>query len=231
MRTSPGTGAGCSVRPASEVVTARRPAKRSSVSPASAAASAVPPRMSKWRRLSCAVIDPGKSDIAALSMRRRGIKAHLREELAAPVDQHDVDAGRAGERGQRHLAGPPRHHFGQGWFRVAGDIEERAGALRLPRRCDRIARAAELAEKIGERCYVDLAFGGVEIEMAGGKLRHLAEAAGERQPLDRMAAQIFERAADEIAHIDERDLGKTEAALNRGLRGRTGAGGEMGKTR
>ena len=63
--------------------------------------------------------------------------------------------------------------------------------------------------------------------MALRKLRHLAETAGQRQALDGMAAQIFERAADEIAHVDERRFGQVEQPLHRSFRGRAGGGGKM----
>src|SRR6185437_12315988 len=88
---------------------------------------------------------------------------------------------------------------------------------------DRVA-AAELGEGGGERGGVDLARRGMEIEMALRELRQLGEAAGQRDALDRMAAQIFERGAGEIAHVDERDLGQAEEALHRRLRARAGRG-------
>ena len=46
----------------------------------------------------------------------------------------------------------------------------------------------------------------MQIEMPGRELGELAEAAGDGQPRHRMLAQIFERAADEIAHVDQRHL-------------------------
>ena len=58
--------------------------------------------------------------------------------------------------------------------------------------------------------------------MALRQLRQLAEAAGKREARHGMAAQVFERAADEIAHVDERRLRQPEEALDGGLRGRAG---------
>ena len=45
--------------------------------------------------------------------------------------------------------------------------------------------------------------------MARGQLGDLAEPAGEREPRDRMAAQVLERAADKGAHVDQRHVGQT----------------------
>ena len=64
--------------------------------------------------------------------------------------------------------------------------------------------------------------------MAGRELGELGEAAGQRDPRDRVAAEIFERAADEVAHVDQRELGQAVERLHRALRGRAGGRGDMG---
>ena len=66
--------------------------------------------------------------------------------------------------------------------------------------------------------------------MAGGELGQLGEPAGQGQLRDRMAAQIFERAADEIAHVDEGMLGQIVKQLHRALRGRAGRRGDVALT-
>ena len=67
----------------------------------------------------------------------------------------------------------------------------------------------------------------MQVQMAGRELGELGEAAGERDPRDRVAAQIFEHAADEIAHVDQRELGQAVERLDRALRGRAGGGGDV----
>ena len=47
---------------------------------------------------------------------------------------------------------------------------------------------------------------------------------------DRMLAQIFERAADEIAHVDQRMIGQAVARADRGLGGLAGRGADMRAT-
>ena len=50
--------------------------------------------------------------------------------------------------------------------------------------------------------------------MARGQLGDLAEPAGEREPRNRMAAQVLERAA-EVAHVDQRHVGQAVVRLHR----------------
>ena len=84
----------------------------------------------------------------------------------------------------------------------------------FPTRCrwpsggDRSRVRAEFGEEARERGAIDPAAARMQVEMAGGELGELGEAAGQGQMRDRMAAQIFERAADKIAHVDEGVLGQ-----------------------
>ena len=73
--------------------------------------------------------------------------------------------------------------------------------------------AVRLEHALGEPIEIDRAAPRMQIEQALSELRHLGEAARDRHPGDRMAAQIFEHAADEIAHVDERHLAKASAEL------------------
>ena len=63
--------------------------------------------------------------------------------------------------------------------------------------------------------------------MAGGKLGHLGEAAGYRQPTYRVTAQVFQRPADEITHVDEGMVRQCVEALHRALGGGARRGGNM----
>ena len=73
---------------------------------------------------------------------------------------------------------------------------------------DQLAGGAALGEQLGEHRQVDRGAARVQVQMAGRELGELGEAAGQRDPRDRVAAQVLERAADEVAHVDQRDLGK-----------------------
>ena len=110
---------------------------------------------------------------------------------------------------------------------LAGQRQHLAGSGRGARRGDDLGAGADLLQQLRQRRRIDAALPGMEIEMPRGELRQLGEAAGERQPRHRMAAQVFERAADEIAHVDERRLRQVVETLHRLFRGRAGGGGEM----
>ena len=68
--------------------------------------------------------------------------------------------------------------------------------------------SARLRGPRGERGEVDGAALRMEIELALGELGHFRRAAGDGDARDRMRAQIFQQAADEIAHVDQRVVGQ-----------------------
>ena len=103
--------------------------------------------------------------------------------------------------------------------------------VRPPRRLDLDRRRAERAQKVGQRLEVDPAAGAVKIAVALGQLHELAESAGQGQSRNRMAAEIFEGGADEIAHLDQGDLRQTVELLHGPLRGRSGGGRHMRRAR
>ena len=72
----------------------------------------------------------------------------------------------------------------------------------------------------GQRRQIDGAALGMQVEHALRELRHLGDAAGDGHPRHRMAAQVFEHAADEIAHFDQRGLGQSAELLHGGFRTR-----------
>jgi hypothetical protein len=79
-------------------------------------------------------------------------------------------------------------------------------------------------------CKIGHAAFGMHIQHALGELRHLRDTAGDRHPLDRMAAQIFEHTADKISHIDQGDLPQAVIGCH-GLLGRiAGRACNMGKS-
>ena len=89
------------------------------------------------------------------------------------------------------------------------------------------ARSAGGGEQARQASRVDPAAARMQVEMAGGELGQLGEAAGQGQARHRMPAQVFQRAADEIAHLDQRLLGQPVETLHGALRGRAGRGGDM----
>src|SRR6516162_8955025 len=69
----------------------------------------------------------------------------------------------------------------------------------------------------------------MEVEVAGAELCQLAEPPSDREPLDRMPAQIFQHAADEVAHVDQRVVGKIVETLYSALRSRAGSRRDVGE--
>ncbi len=100
-----------------------------------------------------------------------------------------------------------------------------AARMRLRKR----GRAAGPSRELGEHAEIDRAAPRMQIEQALRELGHLAEAAGDGDARHRMAAQIFQHAADEIAHVDQRDLGQAVQLLHRRFGRRAGRAGDMGE--
>ena len=71
----------------------------------------------------------------------------------------------------------------------------------------------------------------MQVEQALGELGHLADAAGDGDALHGMGAQIFEHAADEIAHVDQRDLGQVVQFLDGRFGRRAGRAGDLREAR
>ena len=70
----------------------------------------------------------------------------------------------------------------------------------------------------------------MQIELALGELGHLRWAAGDGEARDRMLAQIFQEAADKIAHLDQRMIGQAIKRADRGLGGLAGRGADVSAT-
>ncbi len=67
----------------------------------------------------------------------------------------------------------------------------------------------------------------MKIEQSLSELRHLGKAARDSDARDRVSSRIFQHAADEVAHVDERGFGKTVQLLNRRLGSRPGGAGDV----
>ena len=208
----PGGARGARVRPASERddPQARNRRRRPR---ASSAASAVPPRISTGRQRA----RPSGLPAGAADQRPARSKTRTSSALRPPADR-----GRPGApapRRRRRAAGPPP--------RQLQHLVRGAGAARVRRAARRRRRARRATPRAPARRPPSALR--MQVEMAGGELGELAEAAGEGHPRDRVAAQILERAADEVAHVDQRQLGQTVERLDRALRGRAGRGGDVGQ--
>ena len=93
--------------------------------------------------------------------------------------------------------------------RNAFGLRERKSLCGGVRRHDARAELRGTAGRRREICKlreIDLAALGVQIGQALRQLGHLGDAAGDGDARHRMAAQIFQHAADEVAHVDQRDL-------------------------
>ena len=96
-------------------------------------------------------------------------------------------------------------------------------------RCARASPRRAASSRQQGRAMIHRAALGVQIQPALGELGHLGDAAGHGDARDRMAAQVFQHAADEIAHVDQRDLGQPMQRLHRLFGGAAGGAGDMGK--
>ena len=83
--------------------------------------------------------------------------------------------------------------------------------------------------ELGEDCEIDLPTPRMEIEQSLRELRHLAYTTGNGDARDRMSPQIFQHAADEIAHVDQRDLLQVMQLLHRRFGSSAGRAGDMGE--
>ena len=81
--------------------------------------------------------------------------------------------------------------------------------------------------KLRQQRVIDRAALGMQIGEALRELGHLADAAGDGDARQRMRAHIFEHAADEIAHVDQRDLRQAVEFLHRGFRTGPGRAGDV----
>jgi hypothetical protein len=70
--------------------------------------------------------------------------------------------------------------------------------------CDQLGGASGRLDAHGEIVQVDLAAARMQIEAALRELRHLGYSARDGDERDRMLAQLFDHAADETAHVDQR---------------------------
>ena len=71
----------------------------------------------------------------------------------------------------------------------------------------------------------------MEVEPPLRELAHLGKPARDRDARHRVAAEVFQRAADEVAHLDQRLVGQAVETCGGGLAGGAGAGGDVPEPR
>src|SRR5579862_7387890 len=197
-RNSPLGKRGATVRPAREVMTAT-PGRRAKAS-ASARASPVPPRIK-------ILSESGTADDRSIA-----------------VHDDDLDRGLAVEHGKGLGLRIIGEDLAEGQPLGLAEGKNFAGRIGSPGGGLNVGTRAEAPEPFGQTFAIDLAAGAVKVHGPVRQLAELAETAGDGQTLDRVAAQILERAAGEIAHINQGNVGQLVEALHRRLGGRAGAG-------
>ena len=104
------------------------------------------------------------------------------------------------------------------------------GGVRLARLSAKLWRPAPSQKQARKPLVIDAPALGMEVEQSLPELRHLGETACNRDPWDWMMLQIFQHAADEIAHFDQGRVGQGMHALDSGLRRRTSCAGDVLKS-
>ena len=129
------------------------------------------------------------------------------------------------------LPGVLRDDVGRAEGRAALAVSSTSSAVLALRACCRDRRASPPAssDALGQPDEIDRAGARMQVEQALAELGHLGEAAGDGDPRHRMAAQVFQHAAGEVAHVDQGMLGQAVEALHRRLGGRARGAGDMGR--
>ena len=137
-------------------------------------------------------------------------------------------------------SGPCRHRLAARTRAVAGcptspaqrrcrQVRTRAGRCwRWRSALDKRPARRRMRDALAERRKVDRAALRMQVELALGELGHLRRAAGDGEARDGMLAQIFQQAADKIAHLDQRMIGQAVQRPDRSLGRFAGRGADVG---
>ena len=98
---------------------------------------------------------------------------------------------------------------------TVGDLEGILGGVGGADAISQFGSAVGRAGQLRQPVAVDLAALRMQVEHALAKLGHLAHAAGDADARHRISPQIFQHAADEIAHVDQRDFVQAVQLLHR----------------
>jgi hypothetical protein len=123
---------------------------------------------------------------------------------AFAVDDDDVEGdGGAFEDALCDGAGLESDRLGEGDALSGGELKGLEAGVGVKDLLLEFGRGSESCGELGELGEVELTAGGVKIEAALGKLGDLGEASGDGDARHGMGADVFEHAADEVAHVDE----------------------------
>ena len=155
-------------------------------------------------------------------MRRGGGGASLQRALT--IENQDIQC--YGRRPQRRRGGHPGF-FSNDRAKIdsvaIGQLEGMGDGVGAANGVSEFPIATCLPCQRRQRIEIGKTFFGVHVEHPLGELRHLGDATSNRYPFDRVAAQIFQHAADEIPHVDQRGLGQFIQRLSRFFRGVPGS--------
>ncbi len=149
------------------------------------------------------------------------------EQLAGAVEYDDLQAHPVAEGpggGAPCGSGDSGREVNAGGVRVAECFHGGVGLADARRES---GVAARVGGDLGQPVEIDFASAGVQVQQALPQLGHLRHAAGDGDERDWVAAKIFQHAADEIAHVDQRLLGQFVQPRDRCLGGRTGRAGDV----
>jgi hypothetical protein len=139
-----------------------------------------------------------------------------------PVEHQDLELHLAVELVVGHVARAERHGVGERQTARLGEFQDFAGTRCALDVLQHVAGRPLGLEHPGERRQVDPRAVGVQVQVAARELGQLAKAPGQRDPPYRVTAQVLERPADEVAHVDQRDVRHAVERLDAALRGRAG---------
>ena len=132
-----------------------------------------------------------------------------RERPPVAADDHDLEfATPAGEDARGRPPGAIRDKGRQVEARGFRELESLEPAVGFSDRLGKGPRPSRIGDARGERGEIDSAALGMKVEHPLGELGHLRRSAGDGDARDRAEAQIFEQAADEVAHLDQRVIGQ-----------------------
>ena len=158
-------------------------------------------------------------------------KRSAANQILLAIEQNDLDSDiGAGDNVRRGVLRRPCDLIAE---RSAGSLRDRKGLRRRIRRQNvtfNLFAGAGRGRELGQRRAIDFAAFGMQIGEPLRQFGHLRDAARDGDPWHRMPPQIFEHAADEVAHVDQRDVRQRRELLRRAFRIRAGRPDDVRKT-
>ncbi len=160
-----------------------------------------------------------------------GPERRMADEPSLAIKHNDLNLdGLAGNDCRSRLMRSPRHRIAESNVFGFGMIERFRRSVRGTNFRTQVGRAAGGLGELRQGFEIDGAALGMKIEQPLSELGHFADTASNGDARHRMGLHIFQRAADKIAHVDQRALGQVIHLLHGSLRRRSGRGSDVGKT-